>query len=283
MEPYFRIKSLEKFGTGYVRDNYDVLGKLSNKFMSNDPNLISRLRSLLVDAMQKQVILPRYVVMVLDDDILKFLGLEAKAGVAKAIGRILNEIMTDTRKLIQRQKEYLEKKSKREMFPQVVWIEAPYHQNYQNNDLRQIYNEVLNKVAQFNEDVTVLQLKKIWDHENGRLFLADSSRYTAQGYATYWAAIDCTLRFMDTILIDKILNKSKKSQKKERAKSSGKPPLRGNNKFKWQSESYKKAKKPKRREVPRKRLQFDDTSSDDYYLETEGRRKLPKPTSQSVF
>ena len=104
MEPYFQSKSLEKFGCGYVRENYDVVGKLLNKFISHDPNLISRVRNLLIDAIQEKVILPKYIVMVSDDDLIRYMGLDAKPGVVKAMGRVLNEMMLDHRKVLQLQK-----------------------------------------------------------------------------------------------------------------------------------------------------------------------------------
>ena len=250
MEPYFKTKSLEKYGGGYIRENFDVLGKLSNKYLSNDPNLISRLHNQLVDAIHEKVILPKYLVVVLDDDLIKFLNLEPREGVAKAMGRVINEIMSDHRKLLQRQKEYLNKRSKKYMFPQIVWIEAPYHKNFgrTNNSLRKIYNQCLDKVASFNTDVTILELKKIWESDNSRLFIEESSRYTTEGFANYWAAVDCTLKFMDTIYIQKILTKTaKKDKKKNKGKQSagrnGESQSQSQNRYKWESGAYKKSRK----------------------------------------
>ena len=98
--------------------------------------------------------------MALDDDLIKFLNLEAKPGIINAMGRVLNEITINHRKVIQTQKEYLHKRSKREMFLQIIWIQAPYNAQFKNNELRQIYNECMANVAKFHEDVLVLQLKK---------------------------------------------------------------------------------------------------------------------------
>ena len=87
MEPYFKTKSLERFGAGYIREHYDVLGKLSSRYLSNDANLISRLRNQLVDAIHEKVILPKYLVMVLDDDIIKWLSLEPKRRCRECYGK----------------------------------------------------------------------------------------------------------------------------------------------------------------------------------------------------
>ena len=204
------------------------------------------------------------------------------------MGRVINEIMSDHRKLLQRQKEYLLHKSKKYMFPQIIWIEAPYHDNFDNNALRKIYNKCLDKVASFNTDVTILDLRKIWESDNSRLFIEENSRFTSEGFATYWAAVDCTLKFMDTILIDKILSKTAKKDKKKKRKDKGKTagkPAQSQSRYKWQSEAYKKShKRPKRRENPiRKRLNYDDYSSDDYYIEDETRRELPRPMSYEDY
>ena len=281
MEPYFKLKSLEKFGAGYVRENFDVVGKMSNQYISNDRNLISRLRNLLVEAIHQNPVLPKYIVMALDDDLIKFLNLEARPGIVKAMGRVLNEIMIDHRKVIQTQKEYLHKRSKRDLYPQIIWIEAPFNDQFNNNELRKIYNDCLTNVSKFHEDVTVLALKKIWDPSNGNLFVGESDRYTAQGLATHWAAIDATVRFMDTIYINNILKKTAKKQKKDRALSNMKQHQKkgqSQNRFKWESEKYKKSKRPKSHDLPsRRKLTYDEESSDDFFIEDEGRRTLPKP------
>ena len=111
--------------------------------------------------------------------------------------------------------------------------------------MREIFNACLHKVSDFHEDLSVLQLKKIWDSENSRLFVEESSHFTSEGYVAYWAAIDSTVHFMDMILIQKILNKTAKKSKKESAnnKPNKGKDTQGCERFRWQSDNYKKSQK----------------------------------------
>ena len=95
--------------------------------------------------------------------------------------RILNELMTDFRKLVTRQKEFLDKRSKKVLYPQFAWIEAPLNVNFSNNTGRKKYNDRLHAVSKFHENVTILELKKIWDPDCSRLYVAESDRYTCEG------------------------------------------------------------------------------------------------------
>ena len=250
------MENLQRYGAGYVRENYDVTAKLTNTFISNDRNLINRLRNLLISAIKEETLLAKLIVVVPDDDLLKLFD-EDWDDVEKAMKRVINEIMSSQTKLIQIQKDYLPKKSKRLDFPQIVWIEAPLHDHFSNNYMRQKFNKCLNTTALMHEGITVLQLKKIWDPTNTNLFIAESNRYTSEGLNTYWAAVDATVRFMDTILLNKLLMKGKKKPFKPKSTNMAD----GRNQFKWRSENFKKRDNSKyynvpdrSREAPRRRL-----------------------------
>ena len=190
-----------------VRDNYDVTAKVTNQYISNDRNIINRYRNTLISAIKDEVLLAKIIVIIPDDDIFKLFDEEWNE-VSKAIGRVINEIMASQTKLIQMQKDFLPKRSKKVNFPQILWIKVPVHDNFKDNHMRHIFNERLNTVSQFYEGITVLKLKKIWDPTDSNLFLYESNRFTSEGINAYWAAVDCTIRFMDTIMIQKVNRKS---------------------------------------------------------------------------
>ena len=279
-EPYYKAKALKEFGAGYMTDCYDLIGRSSNQYTSNDPNFISRLRNLLVNLMQKEILLPKLIAVVLDDDLVKYLNHDG-CGESKAIGRILNELMTDFRKLVTKQKEFLDKKSKRPLYPQFVWLEAPLNVNFSNNARRKKYNDRLHAVSKFHENVTILEMKKIWDPDCTRLYVGENDRYTCEGYSTYWAAVDCTMKFMDTIYFKKIENKSSKKAKAmaaEKTAQKKEETSESPDKYKWESEEYSRHRRDRERNRDtHNHRSYDEPMSDNYYPSYEGRRRLPTP------
>ena len=140
--------------------------------------------------------------MVPNDDLVQYFS-HSGPGLTKAMGKICNVLMTDVTSVIQLQKEFLPKKSKKSEFPKVIWIEAPLHNNFSNNQDRIKFNKALNDIVLFHDDMFALKLKKIWNPHDASLYSAEFRRYTAEFYAAYWTAIDCTVKFADTILFKK--------------------------------------------------------------------------------
>ena len=187
---------------------------MANRFMKYDQNLLSRVRNLFAEAIQKNVLLPKLLVIVLDDDLIKFLSTKKINITTDSVGDTVNKLMKQLERLVKSQKEFLQKRSKKINYPQIVWIQAPTHTNFRNNSEREILNESMIHMAKLQEFTTILELKKIWDPEDSNLFLYESERFTAVGYSTYWKAIDCTIRYADTILFKKLDSKKKKHSTK---------------------------------------------------------------------
>ena len=188
--------------------NYDVYGFCSNKFLSTNPSLISRLRNALVKGIQEQVLLPKFVVVVVDDDIIKSLSGEQNRNLVDIYNRLINNIMLEHGRLLQVQKEFLPKKSKRSNQPSIIWVEPPLHVNFSNNSARAKFGSALQSSARHHDNVFALKLKKGWDPEENNLYIYENCRFTSEGLVAYWNAVDKTAKFFNTILI-------KKQQKKE--------------------------------------------------------------------
>ena len=196
----------------YMVTNFDVSGSYSSKYMSADQNTVGRMCTVMLKAMEDQVMLPKFIFIIPDDDIINYceFGIEQ---FEKQMDRILNSIMSDHDKLLRAHKEYLPIKSRRSTHPQIIWIEPPQNCQFSNNEERSLFTKCLGNIAKLHSNTTSLALKKIWDMENRNLFVQDYNRYTAEGYATYWSAVDCTVKFADTILWQKIVNLKKQKAK----------------------------------------------------------------------
>ena len=197
-EVYFTKQSAEGY---YTKDNFDMTGFVSSRFNTN-PSAIGRFRNGLVKGIEDQIQLPKYVVIVPDDDIIKMFRHTTK-GLSKAFGRVIEKMMTDFDKIIEIHKDHLPSKAKKQGYPRFVWIEPPMHEGFENNHERFKFNKVLERMADVHENTVAVQLKKIWDGNDSSLFIQESNRFTSLGYTTYWKAIDSTIRYCDTILFKK--------------------------------------------------------------------------------
>ena len=72
-----------------------------------------------------------------------------------------------------------------------------------DNSLHYRFNRCLDEVAKLHNNVHTLVLKEVWNPKDGSLFLQDSNRYTADGYKSYWEAVDRTVRYFDSVILKK--------------------------------------------------------------------------------
>ena len=135
------------------------LPKLTSKYISGTKNVLARYRNLLVSMIKEQPRLPKLLVNVMDNDLIKNLPDEIWED-SRALNRVVTTLMNGQSKLILTQKEFLAQKSKKTTYPHIIWIEAPVHDNFPDNDTRQLFNRSLNEAAKFQQDVTVLKLKE---------------------------------------------------------------------------------------------------------------------------
>ena len=171
--------------------------------------------------------LPRLIVVVPDDDIIKcVLQKDITSDLSKAMGRLVNFVMLEHERSIRSFKEKLPAKAKRPEYPHILWIMAPLHDKFTNNSERLKFNRVCEDMCKYPNNISCFELKKIRGKHDMGLFCEDTNRYTAEGYKTYWDAVDHTIRYCDTAII-------KKNEKL--MKRASKPILGQNDPYMWQN------------------------------------------------
>ena len=227
-----------------MTEYFEVSGFMNDKGQSYDVNTVSRVRNNLVGAIREHKVLPKYIVVVLDSDLIKFAKLKApKVRDTEAMyTRLMKWIMTQYDRLIASQKDYLPMKVKKNPdHPMVIWIEPPCHDSFRDNKFRKEFGLVLANNVQYHENHFSVKLIKAWNEDDSTLFDPQDRKFTAQGYITYWEAIDKAVKYVDTILV------KKEAQKKKKAKAAkftskkikgGTPKQRFfNDKFHWSRKS----------------------------------------------
>ena len=212
--------------TTFTFDNYEVRDFLSSRVTSHIRSTLARFRNNLVKAMNDQIGLPKLIVVVMDDDILKSIEGDTSEDVRKQIKPLITWLICEYEKLILAFKDMLPGRAKRHHVPHVLWMRPATHKNFGNswNMLREELGQVLKECADMKSNMSSLQMLKVWDSEDSSLFRYDNYRFTAEGLKKYWLSIDSAVRFWCTAIASKI-----------EAKKGKRPPFRRDtNPFRWQ-------------------------------------------------
>ena len=197
---------------GYTVTHFDVAGFYNNQYRSTNPNVVSRLRNTIIKGIDAEKLLPKFILVIPDDDLIKVV--DQGFGFSDSMGRIIHHIMLEHNRIIAAHKENLPRKSRKVGYPQIVWIEAPLRVNFSNNSARVKFNTALESMAKHHENVHTLKLKKGWDDQDNSLYVYDAQHFTTLGLVNYWAAVDKTAKYVDTILLKKM--SVKQQQPKDR-------------------------------------------------------------------
>ena len=177
----------------YMIEMFEVSGFNNDKKASYDNNVLSRMRNCLVGTVRDQVILPKFITVVLDADLINYCKNKLHGGidsVAASIDyeamyeRLLRWLMNQNSRIIMSQKEHLPKKAKRQDDPIFLWIEPLTHNHFRNNYYREKFAKAVNKAVNLVDRNYSLQLIKCWDHSDSSLVDRESRKYTAGGYIT---------------------------------------------------------------------------------------------------
>ena len=181
---------------------------MANTGKSYDTNTVSRFRNAIAKAVREQKILPKILVIVPDDDLIKFM-LRNGISTSKPMERILCWLMSQIDRILSTHKEFLPIKSKRPKEPMIIWVAPPYNVNFHDNILRQAFCKALERCAVSHDGTHTLQLKKIWNENETTLFLREDKKYTSRGYKTYWYTVDKAIKYANTLLLKKEERKRK--------------------------------------------------------------------------
>ena len=180
----------------FMKQNFNVF--MYDRFnLESGSNILSRLRNSLIDAMNDRIILPKLIIIVPDYDIVRELKHE-RYGISMALGKILDHIVNEMKRLIEARKDQLGPKSKKFGYPHVLWIEPPLHKNFTKNDYRRKFNENLESILKLHTGVSYLKLKDRWDYKRDQLSVGN--KITGEGLNCYWEAIDGAIKYWVTKL-----------------------------------------------------------------------------------
>ena len=180
----------------YIKKHYKytTLTFVNSRFASSNTNMLARLQNTLVTRFnqKKNEILPRYVLVVLDDDLITFLDFK-REGAATLLGNWVQWLAQQFDGIVAERKNQLPVKCQNvDTF--FYWVTAPVHSLFskERNNLRLKFNLSLESVIRTQTNMRVIRLKD-WNTRDTELVAND--KFTETGMTAYWNAIDSAFCF----------------------------------------------------------------------------------------
>ena len=177
-----------------MKERFEIRPYANSKYNSATKNMLLRLQNTFASAINKNKVLPKYILIVLDDDLITFLSYK-KAGVSELLGDWLKWLSEKFSKLIENKKKVLPIKCQKENEPCVYWSVAPQHAGMSENcnEMRRKLNFCLETLLKGRSDMRVIKLKNNWPYNDKTTVIHD--RFTESGLYSYWEAIDSAVKF----------------------------------------------------------------------------------------
>ena len=180
----------------FTFQNFEVQGYSTDGVHSYDPSTLSRYRNLLIKAYQRFNRLPKLIVIVFEDDIIRAIDMEVN-GISQAYEAILNWLIKEHYRSILLIKEKLPSKSIREDWPHILYLAPTIHKYYKNDNLRRSFTRALESVARKSQsfkNMSTLRLREHWNKDDSSLYNDHRGYITAQGLSIFWQSLHSSIK-----------------------------------------------------------------------------------------
>ena len=180
----------------FVKENFEVTGFCSSKYSDSNSNMLSRIINSYAYALNETKLfkLPKFIVVVLDDDLIQYLGFVGK-GTTCCYGEWLEYIVKNMLDMTKIRLASLPKKAVKTGYPQLYFVVPPHHAQFTDNKARTRVASAMEVVCKEFTEVCIIRMKEIWNY--GDKSLVDSHGYlTHQGLQTYWYSVDSAMHSM---------------------------------------------------------------------------------------
>ena len=163
----FGFQSFTKFfmetenNNHYIKENYEVLGFSNNKKASADTNIVSQMHNNFVGSIRDQTILPKFVVIVPNNNIISVFPRKSR-NLEEGYHRVISWLMNRFDRNVMTQKEQLPTKAIRQDYPYFIWIEPPQSRAFSSseNDRRELFSKVLTNIASLHANTFQCSLRR---------------------------------------------------------------------------------------------------------------------------
>ena len=180
----------------FIMENFEV-AIVAGSEKSSCKNILARIINGIVNTFNTQITIPKWVVIILEDDILK----TVKPETIEEMKKLFTFLMTNIQEQMDRATKGIPLKANKYAWPNFLFLEPSLHRSYQNNDRRKLAILALHQaVADFNR-IIVLPIKQEWCPVSRELYNNNRGAISHIGLKAFWRGLDATIRFADTKLM----------------------------------------------------------------------------------
>ena len=184
----------------YIMENFEVRTWAGNYKMGRTQTVLTRMRNALVHAYNTQLKLPKWIIVIFEDDIIKRYNFkDAESGYY----RLLKWLMNEFNKVTETFRDQLPIKAKKHGWPHFMWLEATRHSSdtKEGRQLRRSFTNAQLAIQKIFDNVVTLHFKQVWDENEAAYYNErDQGRMSDSGLRAYWRAVDKTVKFGDAKL-----------------------------------------------------------------------------------
>ena len=182
--------------TGYIRTHYDAMGYCSTGQSKIPGNNIASIRNTLVEAINKETVLPKAIILVIENDLLDSF-IHYNPGVSLLSGICIEWLANQMHRIIVTHKEQSPSKSCKFKYPTILWLELPSHFDWSNSkrEARGKFNNCIKSTVSLFREMEMLRLSTVWDDcDRG---LITKGKMNARGLTIFWLAVDLAFQAWD--------------------------------------------------------------------------------------
>ena len=150
----------------FVNKHFTVKGYCSSRFSDTNQNMLSRIENSFINVVNENKHLPKYVVVVLDNDLIEFLDYK-NFGISQMNATWLQYIAESFAAAILAHKKLLNRSEARSEYPMIYWFVTLHHGLFQDNATRTKFNLAMESLLKVHsQQMRIAKFKDIWDYEN---------------------------------------------------------------------------------------------------------------------
>ena len=179
----------------HLKENFQVNIFCGNCFNDSNQNVLSRVQISLAKVINSLHKLPDFILMILDDDLIRFLKFK-DPGVSSMYGTWIEWLCGTMDNMIKNRYEQLPVKARTaEITQQVYWMLSVTHMNFDAKDkqARDHFNLCPKSVVKTYTNMRTMKMKENWSFNDSTL--VTNNHITSAGYNQYWKAIDASFKF----------------------------------------------------------------------------------------
>ena len=180
----------------YIKETFNIYEFTSDR--TNEGNVLNRIFNNIVRGMNQQILLPKIILIVLDNDLMK--NIKGKNRVTeKVINETIEYLISDIHQEIKDHRDQLPMKAQKFKYPTVLWMIPPCHANFTNNLRRQQLARALETTV-MNHNEMCFMCTRLWDFNNLELVPSTTMGYkfSRRGLIQYWMAIDAAIKYWNS-------------------------------------------------------------------------------------